>query len=371
MPAERYVGLMSGTSMDGIDAALVEFDGRHQRLLAFLTTPWSKEIATDLRSLALPGDNEIDRLGALDLAVADAFADSVGQLLRDAGISPARVTAIGSHGQTLRHRPGFHPPFTLQIGDPNRLAERTGITVVADFRRRDMAAGGQGAPLVPAYHDDLFRDRDQDRVVLNIGGIANITLLPRSPGQPVTGFDTGPGNCLLDHWIQSQKGESYDAGGRWAARGHLHGPLLEALLDDPYFAQAPPKSTGPEYFSLDWLRPRLQAFETVSAVDIQATLTALTAHSISMAIRRQAPGYPRLIVCGGGVHNTELMGQLRALLPRMAIGSSSDFGIGPDEIEAAAFAWLARRTLQGLPGNLPSVTGARRRVVLGGIYPAP
>jgi len=355
--------------MDGVDAALMEFRDHTQRLVGFQTTPWSSEMVTRLRALARPGKDEIDRLGPLDLAVADSFANAVEQLLQDAGVSRKMVRAIGSHGQTIRHRPAGRSPFTLQIGDPNRLAEQTGITVVADFRRRDMAAGGQGAPLVPAYHADWFHDRNEDRVVLNIGGIANITLLPQSPDQPVTGFDTGPGNTLLDHWIQLKKKVKYDAGGQWSASGNIHQPLLEALLSDPYFERPPPKSTGPEYFSMDWLMNYLQPFD-ITAADTQATLAALTAHSISGAILHAGTGFSRLIVCGGGVHNLALMHLLQGMLPGMAVSTSSAFGIGPDEIEAAAFAWLARQTLSGLPGNLPSVTGAKRPVILGGIYPA-
>lgn len=367
--ASLYIGLMSGTSMDGIDAALVEFGDHSQRLIGFQTTPWSTEMVTHLRTLAHPGDNEIDRLGPLDIAVADTFSTAVEQLLQDTGTAREAVAAIGSHGQTIRHRPSSRPPFTLQIGDPSRLAENTGITVVADFRRRDMAAGGQGAPLVPAYHANWFHDRNEGRVVLNIGGIANITLLPRSPDQPVTGFDTGPGNTLLDRWIQLKKGVGYDAGGQWSASGNVHPPLLEALLSDPYFEQPPPKSTGPEYFNLDWLMQYLQPLD-ITAADTQATLAALTARSISNSIRGSGTDCTRLIVCGGGVHNLELMRLLQDMLPDMAVTSSSAFGVGPDQVEATAFAWLARQTLLGLPGNLPSATGARRPVILGGIYQA-
>ena len=368
MGEQYYIGLMSGTSMDGIDAALMAFTDHSQRLAGFISRPWPRPLAQRLRSLGTPGNDEIDRLGVLDAEVADGFAAAVEALLAATAIPVAEIRAIGSHGQTIRHRPAASPPFTLQIGDPNRLAERTGITVVADFRRRDMAAGGQGAPLVPAYHAAWFRDPAEQRAILNIGGIANLTLLPADPTLPVTGFDTGPGNTLLDSWIRQHRGEGYDRDGSWAGSGQVDPGLLSWLLDDPYFRLQPPKSTGPEYFNLDWLQ-RHQRIGRLPPQDVQATLLELTARSVADAITG-GDGVERLICCGGGVHNSALMRRLGELLPGLTVEPSGGYGVGPDQMEAAAFAWLARQTLLGLPGNLPSVTGATRAVVLGGIYPA-
>lgn len=369
MGADLFIGLMSGTSMDGIDAALMAFTENTQRVLGFVSTSWPGELGDRLRALSTPGDDEIERLGVLDGAVAEAFSSAVERLLADTGTPAEAVRAIGSHGQTIRHRPDASPPFSLQIGDPNRLAESTGITVVADFRRRDMAAGGQGAPLVPAYHAAWFRDPHENRVVLNIGGIANVTLLPASPGQPVTGFDTGPGNILLDRWIRQVKGLPFDQDGAWAASGSTDHEWLEQLLSDPYFHAPPPKSTGPEYFSPAWLQQHLPR-SGIRPEDVQATLTALTARSIADGVLRGGTAFGRVIVCGGGAHNRTLMQRLQEALPDAAIGTSSSFGVGPDQMEAAAFAWLARQTLLGRPGNLPAVTGASHPVILGGIYPA-
>ncbi len=369
MAEEFYIGLMSGTSMDGIDAALMAFGDDTQRLIHFTETPWPPALARRLRDLCTPGEAEIDRLGPLDAEVAEQFAGAVAALLRQAGMERSRVRAIGSHGQTIRHRPHATPPFTLQIGDPGRLAERTGITVVADFRRRDMAAGGQGAPLVPAYHATWFRHPGENRALLNIGGIANLTLLPAASRQPVSGFDTGPGNTLLDQWIRRQRGKEYDRDGRWAASGRHDQELLEQLLADPYFATPPPKSTGPEYFDLAWLERHLKG-RRLPPEQVQATLIQLTAQSVANTLSDDDGGIDRLICCGGGVHNPALMAALRCALPGIPVETSNAYGIGPDQMEAAAFAWLARQTLHGRPGNLPSVTGATHPVILGGIYPA-
>ncbi|MCB1760951.1 MAG: anhydro-N-acetylmuramic acid kinase [Gammaproteobacteria bacterium] len=365
-----YIGLMSGTSLDGIDAALVEFSEEGETVRAFHYTPWPTRLRERLRELSTPGDNEIDRLGELDIESADAFADAVASLLSRASTSPSLILAIGSHGQTIRHRPQADYPFTLQIGDPNRLAEKTGIRVVADFRRRDMAAGGEGAPLAPAYHAARFRTSRETRAVLNIGGIANVTLLPKAHEDSVVGFDTGPGNTLLNAWIQKQLGLGYDDKGRWAAEGRVSHELLESMLSDPYFAQPVPKSTGPEHFNLRWLQQHLAPNRHLSPQDVQATLTRLTSESIARAIHSLGVETGSLIVCGGGTHNPLLLQQLRSLLPGVRVESSAALGVDPDQLEAIAFAWLARQTLSGVSGNLPQVTGARHPVVLGGIYSA-
>lgn len=358
---------MSGTSLDGIDAVLVDFSNKNHRVVGFHYCPWPEEIATRIRELNLPGQNEIDRLGELDLDVADAFAVSTTQLLEKVSIDPAQIRAIGSHGQTIRHRPNFSNPFTLQIGDPNRIAEKTGICVVSDFRRRDMAAGGQGAPLVPAYHAAVFSESGEPRVILNIGGIANITFLPADPEAQILGFDTGPGNTLINTWIYKNLGKRYDHNGEWAGGGESVPDLLEDLISDPYFTAPIPKTTGPEYFSQSWLEEHLQR-HNASPRDIQTTLTALTAESITDAIFRHAPNCSRVIVCGGGVHNKVLMGYLEERLEAIPIESSQVYGIDPELVESITFAWLARQTLNGLCGNLPTVTGARHQVILGGIY---
>jgi anhydro-N-acetylmuramic acid kinase len=365
-----YIGLMSGTSLDGIDAALVEFSQAGETVRGFHYTPWPDSIRERLRELCTPGVNEIDRLGELDVEVADAFSASVKTLLSRSSIAPSQILAIGSHGQTIRHRPQGNRPFTLQIGDPNRLAEKTGIKVVADFRRRDMAAGGEGAPLVPAYHAARFRTPDEGRAVINIGGIANITLLPKERGAAVIGFDTGPGNTLINAWIRKHRGVDYDDLGRWAAQGRVADELLESMLSDPYISRSLPKSTGPEYFNLHWLEGHLAKSSHLPPQDVQATLTRFSSESIAGAVRNLAAGTQSLIVCGGGVHNPVLLEQLRQALPGLRVESSTAHGLDPDQIEAIAFAWLARQTLSGLSGNLPEVTGARHPVILGGIYAA-
>jgi anhydro-N-acetylmuramic acid kinase len=369
MNASHYIGMMSGTSMDGIDAVLMRFSQSGQTLLADHRLPWPEEIRQELRAIAVPGENEIDRLGVLDLQVGELFATAAQELLRQAGFDADAVAAIGCHGQTIRHRPNGPHPFTLQIGDPNRIAERTGITTVADFRRRDMAAGGQGAPLVPAYHAALFRDPNENRAVLNLGGIANLTILPAAPEQPVRGFDTGPGNTLLDAWAYRTFQQPCDRDGKLAAAGRVQEAALEQLLADPYFRLPPPKSTGPEQFHLAWVESRWNGMEALSPADVQATLSALTVESVCRQLETAAPECARLIACGGGVFNRELMGRLAQRLGGIPLETTEAFGIAPQLVEAAAFAWLAYQTLRRRPGNLPPVTGARHPAVLGGIYP--
>lgn len=370
MPNESlFIGLISGTSLDGIDAVLVDLSTSVPQLLKAIHHPYSLTLLHSLRSLSRPGENEIDRLGELDRQVGIAFAEAVGMLLSQAGVTADRISAIGSHGQTARHRPSAEFPFTLQIGDPNTLAEMTGITTVADFRRRDVAAGGEGAPLVPAFHQAVLQRAGEARVVLNLGGIANITCLPAAESTPVRGYDTGPANTLLDVWISRQRNLAHDHDGDWAKSGRLIESLLQDLLADPYFTLAPPKSTGTEYFNLAWLDEHLAA-ERYDPVDVQRTLTELTAVTVADAIATEDLADAEILVCGGGVHNRFLMHRLQSLLPAGRVLSTAEYGLDPDWVEAMAFAWLAQRSLRGLSGNLPSVTGARRAVTLGAIYPA-
>jgi anhydro-N-acetylmuramic acid kinase len=364
-----YLGLISGTSADGIDVALVSFEQGLPQLRAALTHPWPEALRE--RVLALAQDLtafNLDSFGRLDVAVGRHFAAAARALLETSGTAPATVRALGSHGQTVRHRPAGEAPFTLQIGDPTVIAETCGIDVVADFRRGDVAAGGQGAPLLPAVHAMLLSQPGATRVVLNLGGIANITVL--GPDGQVLGFDTGPANGLLDAWCMEQRGEPFDRDGAFAAAGKVDAPLLEALLADPYFALPPPKSTGREHFHLAWLlrQPRVGL---LSPADVQATLLELTAHTVADAIEAHAPAATDVLVCGGGVHNSRLMARLAEWLAPRRVASTATHGIDPDYLEAAAFAWLARQRVLGLPGNLPAVTGARGRRVLGALYLAP
>ena len=370
--AGLFVGLISGTSADGIDAALVRFDADGSCGLQIgRTYPWEPLLRTRLVELGQGGAiRSIEELGTLDVRIAEAFASATRELLQEAGVAAAHVRAVGSHGQTIRHRPDGanfdgHHPFTLQLGDGNVIAERCGIATVADFRRRDMAAGGQGAPLLPALHAAVLGNADEDRAVLNLGGIANLTLLPTTG--VVRGFDTGPANALMDAWCERQLGRPYDADGAFAAHGVVDPGLLERLLDEPWFALPAPKSTGREHFHLDWLQPRLRGDE--SPADVQATLLELTATTVADALRANQPRTDRLLVCGGGVHNPGLLQRI-AMLTGTQVESTAVHGVDPDFIEAMGFAWLARQTLAGRPGNLPGVTGASGPRVLGVVYPA-
>jgi anhydro-N-acetylmuramic acid kinase len=363
-----YVGLMSGTSVDAVDAVLVRIESSGRlHLLATHRLPVSDAWRAEIQRLMLPGENEIDREGVLDMRLGRVFSEAAMAVLKGAGKNPSEIRAIGSHGQTIRHRPHAAPPFSRQIGNPSVIAELTGITTVADFRARDIAAGGEGAPLVPAFHDAMFRKTGTNRAIVNIGGIANVTNLPGDPDATVTGFDTGPGNTLLDQWVARHRGRAHDQDGEWAESGNVQHGLLERLLDDEYFSQSPPKSTGREHFHMEWLHHHLSGDE--SPADVQATLAELTARSIAEAIHDRLPGpTDEVYVCGGGVHNTDLLRRLRARLDDVPLATTIDLGLDPDWIEATAFAWLAHQTLSGHPGNLPSVTGAKRAVVLGGIY---
>ena len=364
-----YVGLISGTSVDCIDAALVDFANNEVKLVAQLGYPIPDDVRNDIRSLMLPGSNEIDRMGVLDQQLGHLFVDATNLLLQQSGVASSQVIAIGSHGQTIRHRPSgeLRAAFTLQIGDPNVIAELTGITTVADLRRRDMAAGGQGAPLVPAFHRAVFSHSTCHRVIVNIGGIGNITDIPISG--PVRGFDTGPGNCLMDEWVQRHQTQTFDCDGQWAASGTTQPELLNQLLQHPYFAKPIPKSTGREEFHLPWLDKVLQTFATVEPADVQATLLELTAVSINRHIRQlTATDELEVYVCGGGAHNRQLMQRLAQLLAPSPVTSTGALGIEPDWVEAMAFAWLAKQTVNHQAGNVASVTGAGKEVILGGIY---
>ncbi|MEP6908026.1 MAG: anhydro-N-acetylmuramic acid kinase [Pseudoxanthomonas sp.] len=367
--APLYLGLISGTSADGIDAALVRFQPACE-LVFGRTYPWDETLRARLIALGQGGAaTSLDELGALDTTLARAFAQAALQAVADAGLQPEHVHAIGSHGQTVRHRPESSAAFTWQMGDGNVIAERSGITTVADFRRRDVAAGGHGAPLMPAFHAAMLRSPEEDRAVLNLGGIGNFTLLPRTGD--VRGFDTGPANALMDAWCERHSGHAYDAGGAFAARGQVEPGLLARLLADPWFAAPPPKSTGREQFHLPWLEAQLQTGALApTAADVQATLLELSAMTVADALRATQPDTTRVLVCGGGVHNLVLMARLAALLPGVVVESTAAHGLDPDYVEAMGFAWLAQETLAGRPGNLPSVTGAKGLRVLGAIYPA-
>ncbi len=366
-----FLGLISGTSADGIDAALVRFDddAPHARpeLVFGHTQPWDPGLRARLVALGQQSAQlTLDEVGELDVRIGRAFAQAASSAIEASGVAKADIAAIGSHGQTLRHRAHGDVPFTLQLGDPSTIAERCGVRVVADFRRRDVAAGGHGAPLVPAFHAATLHSDGEDRAALNLGGIANFTLLPARGA--VRGFDTGPANGLMDAWCLRHTGKPFDAGGAFAAQGRVDEALLARLLDEPWFALPPPKSTGRDQFHLGWVESKLRGDE--SAADVQATLLALSVRTIVDALRAAQPNTQRMIACGGGVHNAALMSALTAAMPGIAVESSAAHGLDPDFVEAMAFAWLARETLANRPGNLPAVTGAAGPRVLGAIYPA-
>jgi len=356
--------------MDGVDAALVDLQNPQPELVCARTLEWPDALQQQLtRIVDHPESVSLHALGQIDAAVGEIFASAARSIIQEAGINAKEVRAIGSHGQTLFHAPDSEPAFSYQCGDPNRIAEITGITTVADFRRRDIAAGGQGAPLVPAFHLAMFAAPGKTRAVLNIGGMANLTLLPDN-NAPISGFDTGPGNVLMDVWCRRHRGEPHDKGGAWAERGECHSALLDSLLKHPFLSQAPPKSTGREMFCGDWLDAQLSRLPaTPEAVDVQRTLLEFTVRTICDALNIYAGDTRQLLVCGGGVHNACLMQRLTASLNGIETISTEAFGLHPDWVEAVAFAWLAKQTLSGLPGNLPAVTGASHPVVLGAIYP--
>ena len=371
-PAQRlFLGLISGTSADGIDAALVRFEGEDARARPTLvfgkTVAWDPALRERLVALGQQATTlTLDDVGELDVRIGLAFAAAAQVAIHDSGVAVSDIMAIGSHGQTLRHRPQGDAPFTLQLGDSNVIAERTGVQVVADFRRRDVAAGGQGAPLVPAFHAAVLHDPNENRAVLNLGGIANFTLLPAQG--VVRGFDTGPANGLMDAWCLCHTGQDFDEGGAFAAAGEVDAALLARLLDEPWFDLPPPKSTGRDQFHLDWVEAALTGEETPA--DVQATLLALTVRSVADALRSSQPQTQRVIACGGGVHNPVLMAALAEVLPEVRVETTTSHGLDPDYVEAMAFAWLAREHLAGRPGNVPAVTGAAGPRVLGSLYPA-
>ncbi|MCU1739927.1 MULTISPECIES: anhydro-N-acetylmuramic acid kinase [unclassified Pseudomonas] len=360
-----YIGVMSGTSLDGLDIALVALNGSI-RLLASHYIPMPDALRAELLGLCASGPDEIARSAIAEQNWVTLAAQGIHTLLKQQGLAPDAIRAIGSHGQTIRHEPARG--FTVQIGNPALLAELTGITVVGDFRRRDVAAGGQGAPLVPAFHEALFEERAGHRAVLNVGGFSNLSLI--EPDKAVAGFDCGPGNVLLDAWIQDQRNESYDRNGQWAASGQVEPALLQALLSDPFFQTKGPKSTGREVFNLPWLKQHLGRLPPLAAEDIQATLLELSARTIVESLTGAQENTEELLVCGGGAHNAALMTRLGQLLPRARVASTATHGVDPDWVEAMAFAWLAQCCLDGVAANRPSVTGARGLRVLGAIYPA-
>lgn len=363
-----YIGLMSGTSMDAIDACLVRFNDNKIELLQYQQTPLSKNLQRTLR--AVNATTSLNEISELDVVLGNLFAEASLKIIETGDLSANDICAIGSHGQTILHLPQESHPRTLQIGDPNVIAYQTGITTIADFRRMDIAAGGEGAPLAPIFHQWLFRSDDRNRVVLNIGGMANITILPGNKDMLIAGFDTGPGNALMDDWIQKNLKQDFDTDGQWANSGKCNQQLLSGLLDESYFQAVPPKSTGKDFFNLRWLENKLASVEKISASDVQATLLELSAITISDAIKNHAPDCDEVLVCGGGVHNKAMMNRLRALNSTMQINSTENYGLDPDAVEAVAFAWLAKQRIENHTGNLTSVTGADENVLLGAIYSA-
>lgn len=361
---------MSGTSLDGVDGVLADFSGPQPRVLAHRTLPFAPALKHELLALNTPSDNELHRASLAANGLVRVYAQTVHTLLADTQSSAIDVCAIGAHGQTVRHQPGAFDGtgYTLQLNNPALLAELTGIDVVADFRSRDVAAGGQGAPLVPVFHQGIFGQANCTVGVLNIGGIANLSVL-RANGD-VLGFDCGPGNALLDHWCQAHTGDDFDHNGAWGASGTLIEPLLQSMLAEPYLNKAPPKSTGRDLFHPTWLAHQLGGYADANAADVQATLTEFTARACVNDVLRHAADASELIVCGGGALNGLLMRRLQVGLPNVRVLSSAERGMPPLQVEAAAFAWLARQTVLGLPGNLPKVTGAQGARILGGIFKA-
>jgi anhydro-N-acetylmuramic acid kinase len=367
--SELYIGLMSGTSLDGVDGVLVDCSDEGSKVLWHAHLPFPPALSAEFLNLNSPGPDELHRAALAANALARIYAQVVAVLLEGTDVRPASVTAIGAHGQTVRHRPQEFDAtgYTLQLNNPALLAELTGIDVVADFRSRDVAAGGQGAPLVPTFHHALFARPGKTVTVLNIGGVSNLSVLQ---DDSVLGFDCGPGNALIDAWCLQHTGQPFDSGGAWAASGRVHPPLLESMLREPFFALPPPKSTGRDLFNPRWLARHLAGFTQLAPEDVQATLTELTASSCAADVLRHGPGSESLIVCGGGALNTLLMRRLQAHLPSLSVVSSETVGLPPLQVEAAAFAWLARKAILRQTASLKSVTGARGARVLGAIYPA-
>ncbi|PCJ31912.1 MAG: anhydro-N-acetylmuramic acid kinase [Gammaproteobacteria bacterium] len=370
-----FIGVMSGTSLDGVDVAIVNLAADESfQFIAAQTFPFAKPLYAQLHQLISNQIGSLQQLGEVDTALGRLIGQSINALLAEHKLSANDISAIGSHGQTLFHSPEGEQPFSLQIGNASIIAEITGITTVADFRQRDIAAGGQGAPLVPAFHQALFNSTDEGRVIVNIGGISNITVLPND-SSAVTGFDTGPGNVLLDHWTKLHLGKPYDQGGEWAKSGQCNQDLLTLLLDEAYFSRSIPKSTGRELFNQIWLDNKLEQYtDKLSLADVQATLTELTAHTIAQDISRYANSCTTVFICGGGAHNDYLLTRLACLLSNndntKHVHTTDSIELNPDWVEACAFAWLAYRSINHLSGNLAAVTGAKHSVVLGAVYPA-
>ena len=369
--AALYIGLMSGTSLDGVDAVLVDLGSPALRVLGHCSAPFPDALRHEFLALNAPGDNELHRAALAGNALARVYADQVQALLQQCQLSPSDICAVGAHGQTVRHRPQEFDGtgYTLQLNQPALLAEWCGIDVVADFRSRDVAAGGQGAPLVPPFHHAFFARQGHATAVLNIGGISNLSVLG-SFAENSTGFDCGPGNALMDAWCQQHKGQAYDAEGRWAAKGQVNACLLSDLQAEAYFSKLPPKSTGRDLFNSLWLAKKLQRHPELSPVDVQATLTELTAWACADSVRRSLPACQTLIVCGGGALNLELMRRIQRALPTLHVESSAQHGLPPLQVEATAFAWLAQQAKERRTSSLPSVTGARGARILGAVYPA-
>ena len=366
---QLYLGLMSGTSIDGVDVALVDFSGSHPRLLDCKTFPFPSSLCDELHQLCSPTENEIELMGRADRAVAEVFAEASLQLLKDNYVRPDQIKAIGSHGQTIRHIPFGQHSFSLQIGDPNTLAVLTGIDVIADFRRKDIALGGQGAPLVPAFHKAVFSNHIQSRVVINIGGIANITYLPKHDSDDIIGYDTGPGNTLLDVWCKLHTGHNYDEKGQWAAQRSADPELLQLLCNHPYFLLPAPKSTGREQFNLPWLQQNLSSINRyIDPQVVQATLVMLTTCTIAKQVL-QFKDVEQVYVCGGGVRNEFLIEELESELHECELFTTDELGVEADAVEAMAFAWLAYAHINKIQGSVASVTGASRGAVLGTFCP--
>lgn len=370
--SDLYIGLMSGTSLDGVDGVLVDLSKRPLTVLAHASAPFTPDLARELLALNTPSDNEVHRCALAANALVHVYTKVVADLLSSSGLPPEAIAAIGAHGQTVRHQPQAFDGigYTVQLNNPALLAELTGIRVVADFRSRDIAAGGQGAPLVPPFHQAVFGVLGQTVCVLNLGGISNLTVLGPRLADDVLGFDCGPGNALLDGWCQQHLGQSFDAAGAWAASGQVDSALLSVLLKEPYFSAPRPKSTGRDLFNPNWLTRQLEKVRSLAPADVQATLTELTAFVCATDAKQLGSGSRDLIVCGGGAYNRHLMQRLQAHLPAMAVQSSLVHGLPPLQVEAAAFAWLARKATLLEPASLKTVTGARGARVLGGIYPA-
>ncbi len=361
-----YIGIMSGTSLDGIDVVLADFSGSAPALHQTFFTPYSEALRAQLLALHQPGDDELNRSALLSNQLSHLYAEAVKSLLWQSNVTFEQVVAIGCHGQTVRHCPEAEKNYTIQLVNAALLAELTQITVVADFRSRDIAAGGQGAPLVPAFHQAIFKSAYASRAIINIGGIANITSLESD--QPVIGFDCGPGNLLLDAWCLHHIGQAYDKNGDWAAQGEVIPGLLEKLLANQFFLLSPPKSTGRDFFNIEWLEGCLSGGE--AAVDVQATLLHLTAITIADAIHRDCQTVKEVYICGGGAHNKLLIERLREALPDRKVSLTDDLGVAADWVEAYAFAWLAQQAILAKPINLAAVTGAKGERILGAIYPA-